>query len=86
MLKIAYEMDPVAIKTVAKRNERSTRTLDAVRELAPKIRAAAHEIEKGRRLPLDIVREMQRAGVFRMAMPRAWGGPELNVLSQLRVI
>jgi indole-3-acetate monooxygenase len=29
---------------------------------------------------------MQRAGVFRMAMPRAWGGPELNVLSQIRVI
>ena len=86
MLKIAYEIDPVATKTVAKRNERSPRTLDAVRELAPKIRAAAGEIEKGRRLPLDIVREMQRAGVFRMAMPRAWGGLELNVLSQLRVI
>jgi alkylation response protein AidB-like acyl-CoA dehydrogenase len=86
MLKIAYEMDPVAIKTVAKRNERSTRTLDAVRELAPKIRAAADEIEKGRRLPLRIVEQMQRAGVFRMAMPRAWGGPELNLLSQLRVI
>jgi alkylation response protein AidB-like acyl-CoA dehydrogenase len=29
---------------------------------------------------------MQRAGVFRMAMPRAWGGPELNFLSQMRVI
>jgi alkylation response protein AidB-like acyl-CoA dehydrogenase len=86
MLKIAYEIDPVAIKTVAKRNERSTRTLDAVRELAPKIRAAADEIENGRRLPLHIVEQMQRAGVFRMAMPRTWGGPELNVLSQLRVI
>jgi indole-3-acetate monooxygenase len=86
MLKIADEMGPVAIKIVAKRNERSTRTLDAVRELAPKIRAASDEIENGRRLPLHIVEQMQRAGVFRMAMPRAWGGPELNVLSQLRVI
>jgi len=86
MLKIAHEIDPVAIETVAKRNERSTRTLDAVREPAPKIRAAADEIEKGRRLPLHLVEQMQRAGVFRMAMPRAWGGPELNVLSQLRVI
>jgi indole-3-acetate monooxygenase len=38
------------------------------------------------RLPLNLVEQMQRAGVFRMAMPRAWGGPELNVLSQLRVI
>jgi alkylation response protein AidB-like acyl-CoA dehydrogenase len=57
-----------------------------VRELAPKIRAASDEIEQGRRLPLHIVEQMQRAGVFRMAMPRAWGGPELNLLSQLRVI
>jgi alkylation response protein AidB-like acyl-CoA dehydrogenase len=86
MLKIADETDPVATETVAERSERSVRTLDAVRELAPKIRAAAGEIEQGRRLPLDLVREMQRAGVFRMAMPRAWGGPELNLLSQLRVI
>jgi alkylation response protein AidB-like acyl-CoA dehydrogenase len=86
MLKIADDMGPVAMETVATRNERSIRTLDAVRELAPRIRAAADEIENGRRLPLDLVREMQRAGVFRMAMPRAWGGPELNLLSQLRVI
>jgi len=36
MLKIAHEMDPIATKTVANRDERSNRTLDAVRELAPK--------------------------------------------------
>jgi alkylation response protein AidB-like acyl-CoA dehydrogenase len=35
---------------------------------------------------LQLVGEMQRAGVFRMAMPREWGGPELDFLSQLRVI
>src|ERR1700680_2405218 len=61
-------------------------TLAAARELAPKIRAAADEIEQGRRLPLHLVDEMQRAGVFRMAMPQAWGGPELDFLSQMRVI
>jgi alkylation response protein AidB-like acyl-CoA dehydrogenase len=55
--------------------ESAIRTLDAARELGPKIRAAANEIEQARRLPLYIVREMQRAGVFRMPMPRAWGGP-----------
>ena len=57
-----------------------------MRELGPKIRAAANEIEQARRLPLHIVREMQRAGVFRMPMPRAWGGPELDLASQMRVI
>jgi alkylation response protein AidB-like acyl-CoA dehydrogenase len=66
--------------------ENATRTLDAARELGPKIRAAADEIEQGRRLPMHLVREMQRAGVFRMAMPRAWGGPELDILTQVRVI
>src|ERR1700680_2307784 len=61
-------------------------TLAAARELSPKIRAAADEIEQGRRLPMHLVREMQRAGLFRMAMPRAWGGPELDPLTQVRVI
>jgi len=86
MLNIDDETGWVAMKTVADRNGRSTTTLDAVRDLAPKIRAAADEIERGRRLPLHLVREMQRAGVFRMAMPRAWGGPELDFISQMQVI
>jgi len=67
-------------------DESATRILDAARELSLKIRAAANEIEQGRRLPLPLVREMQRAGIFRMAMPRAWGGPELDFLTQMRVI
>ena len=67
-------------------DDSATRTLEAARELGPKIRAAADEIEQGRRLPMHLVREMQRAGMFRMAMPRAWGGPELDFLTQMRVI
>jgi len=67
-------------------DESATRTLNAARELGPKIRSAADEIEQGRRLPMHLVREMQRAGLFRMAMPRAWGGPELDPLTQVRVI
>jgi indole-3-acetate monooxygenase len=67
-------------------DESTSRTLNAARELGPKIRAAADEIEQGRRLPMHLVREMQRAGLFRMAMPRAWGGPELDPLTQVRVI
>ena len=82
----AEQMNQVAMRPLVERDERSPRTLDALRELTPKIRAAAAEIEQGRRLPLHIVEQMQRAGVFRMAMPRAWGGPELNLLSQIRVI
>jgi len=67
-------------------DDSATRALEAARELGPKIRAAADEIEQGRRLPMHLVRDMQRAGMFRMAMPRAWGGPELDFLTQMRVI
>ena len=64
----------------------ATDFLDAVRELAPQIRAAASEIEAGRRLPLHLVRQMERAGFFGMAMPKEWGGPALDFPSQVRVI
>jgi alkylation response protein AidB-like acyl-CoA dehydrogenase len=72
-LKTAYETDSLTVRTIADSREGAIRTLDATRKLVPKIRAAADEIEKGRRLPLHLVDEMQRAGVFRMAMPQAWG-------------
>jgi alkylation response protein AidB-like acyl-CoA dehydrogenase len=86
MLKIADRMNSVAVKTATDTYGGALRTLAAVRELDPKIRAAANEIELGRRLQLHIVREMQRAGVFRMSMPRAWGGSELDLPAQLEVI
>jgi alkylation response protein AidB-like acyl-CoA dehydrogenase len=54
--------------------------------LGPQIREAAEEIERERRLPLRIAEAMKQAGIFGMAMPRAWGGPELDPLEQLRVI
>jgi alkylation response protein AidB-like acyl-CoA dehydrogenase len=60
--------------------------LKAAIALAPEIKACRDEIERGRRLPLQLVDKMKQAGVFRMPMPRAWGGPELDPVSQLRVI
>jgi alkylation response protein AidB-like acyl-CoA dehydrogenase len=54
--------------------------------LTEQIRAASDEIERGRRLPPGIAAAMTDAGVFGMAMPRAWGGPELDPLTQFRVI
>ncbi|MEO6398267.1 MAG: acyl-CoA dehydrogenase family protein [Tepidiformaceae bacterium] len=60
--------------------------LEAVRALGPMVTAAAEEIESGRRLPLRIVEAMKQAGVFRMPMPREWGGPENDPLTQIEVI
>jgi alkylation response protein AidB-like acyl-CoA dehydrogenase len=60
--------------------------LVAARALAPQIRAAAEEIERERRLPLPLVQAMTEAGIFRMPMPRAWGGPEVDPLTQVRIV
>jgi alkylation response protein AidB-like acyl-CoA dehydrogenase len=54
--------------------------------MTAKIHAAGGEIEQGRRIPQPIVEAMKSAGVFGMAMPLAWGGPELDPLTQFRVI
>ncbi len=60
--------------------------VDAVRALTPEIRAASAEIEASRSLPVSIVEAIKRAGAIRMTMPREWGGPELDPLTQIRVI
>lgn len=63
-----------------------TTILEAARALAPQIRAADDEIEEGRRLPLPLVQAMKQAGIFRMPMPRSWGGPEVDPLTQIRIV
>src|SRR5262249_54487613 len=60
--------------------------LHAAIGLGPKIRAASEEIEQGRRIPGPLAAAMREAGVFGMVMPRAWGGPELDPMTQFRVI
>src|SRR6516165_6970338 len=60
--------------------------LNAAIVLAPMIKESRDEIERERRLPMHIVEAMKESGVFRMPMPRALGGPELDVPSQLRVL
>jgi alkylation response protein AidB-like acyl-CoA dehydrogenase len=60
--------------------------LHAAIAMAAEIQAAGDEIERERCLPQAVVKAMKGAGVFGMAMPRSWGGPELDVLTQFRVI
>lgn len=57
-----------------------------VNEIDPVIRKHSEEAESARRLSQPVVDAMRWAGVFRMAMPAAWGGPELDVCKQVEVI
>ncbi|HEY8516491.1 MAG TPA: acyl-CoA dehydrogenase family protein [Candidatus Binatia bacterium] len=52
--------------------------LDAARALAGEIAAAAETIERERRVPEPLIREMARAGLFRMLVPRELGGLEVE--------
>jgi indole-3-acetate monooxygenase len=54
--------------------------------MGPSIREQADEIERGRCLTPDVVDAMKQAGIFGMAMPREWGGAELDPLEEFRVI
>ena len=60
--------------------------LEAVRELVPFIQAKGPEAEAARTLPKDVVERLRAAGVFRMSVPRAFGGEEVDLLTALEVL
>ncbi len=60
--------------------------LARARALVPEIRAAADRVEAERRIPDDLLARLVAAGVFRIAMPRAWGGPEMDPLAQIELV
>jgi len=65
---------------------RHASVLDAVRALAPKISARAPEIEKARRLPRDLIRDLTAAGCFRMLVPRSHCGDGFDLPTAMGVM
>ena len=59
---------------------------DAAKALRPRFAEASSEIEAARRLPPHVVASMHEHGLFRLIMPKIWGGPELTSLEQVEVI
>jgi len=60
--------------------------IKAAHDLGPRIRELAPTIRAERRVPESLIRELQAAGVFRMMMPRSWGGPEADPLTLIRIV
>jgi len=59
---------------------------DAAVDLKPVIDTFQKQMEKERRLPPELVDILKQAGMFRMTMPKKWGGAELNPILQIKVI
>ncbi len=56
------------------------------RALSGYLREKSTAIDEARRLPADVVTRVREAGLFRLTMPKTWGGPELSTMEQLEVI
>src|SRR5215213_9832300 len=61
-------------------------SLDEARALAPLIDAHADAIESERQLPEAVVRALVGAGVFRLLVPRCFGGAEVDPVTACRVV
>lgn len=65
---------------------RAERYLERVQSIVEEVRAAAPETEANRCLPPRIVEQMTNVGMFNVAVPRAWGGLELDPVTHARGI
>jgi indole-3-acetate monooxygenase len=57
-----------------------------VKNLAPSITPRASQIEAGRELPEDLLRDLVGAGCFRMFVPHSHGGLEIDLPSSLEIL
>jgi alkylation response protein AidB-like acyl-CoA dehydrogenase len=60
--------------------------LAAARTIAPRLSSRAREAEQLRALPLDLVADLRRSGLFGLATPRALGGAELPPAAIVEVL
>src|SRR5579862_3178412 len=56
------------------------------RGLSGFLREKSAEIDATRKLPSDVVERLREAGMFRLMMPKEWGGPELRPSQQVEII
>lgn len=59
--------------------------LETARAFRPRILAERERIENGRRLPHDLAQELAAAGFFRIFVPEAYGGLDLEPMAGLEV-
>src|SRR5262245_24932649 len=83
------QIDMVATRGSTRDDPSSNRAadlMDAVRRLTPLVRKRRDSFDQLRRLPEDVFEALADAGLFRLWLPRAIGGPELSPLEFMSVV
>jgi alkylation response protein AidB-like acyl-CoA dehydrogenase len=62
------------------------RLIEVARDLGPTIKAMRDQIERERRLPIQLVETLHKHGFFNLWLARDFGGPELSQIDYVRVI
>lgn len=63
----------------------ATKLLESAKAFRPRILAERDRTETGRRLPDDLTRALARAGFFRIFLPSAYGGLDLDPIEAMEV-
>jgi alkylation response protein AidB-like acyl-CoA dehydrogenase len=79
-------MDRMAEETRLPPDSDAQRVVQAAAALRPALRDQHEEIERDQRLPRSLVDQLRAAGFYRMVIPRALGGLEVDPLTYLRVV
>ena len=67
-------------------SNRQAQVTEGARAVVPLIRACREEIERERRIPEAVLRAAREAGLYRLLVPRALGGAEVDLQTLLDVI
>lgn len=65
---------------------RTTDYLKAIENLIPMVAEHRASFDRDRRLPHVVFRALAEAGLFRLWLPSAMGGPELSPIDFMRVV
>ena len=79
-------MDATTEATPLPVNVETNPVVQAAAALRPVLRAYSEEIEREQRMPKPLVEQLHAAGVYRMVIPRALGGLQVDPITYLRVV
>jgi len=67
------------------RAETATSALEIARAFRPRLLDERDRVEADRRLPDDLAKELAAAGLFRLSLPKAYGGVDLTPMESMEV-